>query len=168
MLEVVAAEFCRSQLALAARSAGFRSAKIKEFHFAFDITLCQLIKSKGCSFWSIFSADVSPQKFVTRALHLTMAMPGFFLYSCRGKGLGRLALPRGPLSARWLCPILLTFETDVARSRLYRSQSLKVNTHFAAFFKIYKIIGIPFLIFVVLSNLLHRFHNLHRNFVNFR
>ena len=46
----------------------------------------------------------------------------------------------------WLCPILLTFETDVARSRLYRSQSLQVNTHFAAFFKIYKIIGIPFLI----------------------
>ena len=45
-----------------------------------------------------------------------------------------------------LCPILLTFETDVARSRLYRSQSLQVNTHFAAFFKIYKIIGIPFLI----------------------
>ena len=46
-----------------------------------------------------------------------------------------------------LCPILLTFETDVARSRLYRSQSLQVNTHFAAFFKIYKITGIPFLIF---------------------
>ena len=28
----------------------------------------------------------------------------------------------------WLCPILLTSETDVARSRLYRSQSLQVNT----------------------------------------
>ena len=49
-------------------------------------------------------------------------------------------------AGRWLCPILLTFETDVARSRLYRSQSLQLNTHFAAFFKIYKIIGIPFLI----------------------
>ena len=60
---------------------------------------------------------------------------------------------------RRLCPILLTFETDVARSRLYRSQSFQVNTHFAAFFKIYKIIGIKFLIFVVFSNLLHRFHN---------
>ena len=81
MLEVVAAEFCRSQLALAARSAGFRSAKIKEFHFAFDITLCQLIKFKGCSFWSIFSADVSPQKFVTRALYPTLTLHRFPFHS---------------------------------------------------------------------------------------
>ena len=67
-----------------------------------------------------------------------------------------------------LCPILLTFETDVARSRLYRSQSLQVNTQFAAFFQIFKIIGIQFLICVVFSNLLHRFHNFCCDFAIFR
>ena len=56
----------------------------------------------------------------------------------------------------------------LARSRLYRNEIVQPNTHFAAFFKTYKITGIPFLIFVVFSNLSHRFHNFCCNFANRR
>ena len=70
-------------------------------------------------------------------------------------GISKRKTARLRSSRRRLCPILLTFETDVARSRLYRSQSLQI-------------IDIQVLIFVVFSNLLHRFHNLCCNFANFR
>ena len=42
---------------------------------------------------------------------------------------------------RRLCPNLLTFETNVAQSRLYQSRSLLVLVHSLAFFKIFIILN---------------------------
>ena len=54
-----------------------------------------------------------------------------------------------------------------ARSRLYQSRSLQVNSHFSHSFEIYKIILRSFQISWIFPRLLHHFCKIQHNFANF-